>query len=328
MDFKSKFYQMFVLAPEGTTLKSGGNLDIALKKGLGGVIFFTKNIETVEQVKKLTKKVKQTAIIAPFIGIDEEGGRVERTENIFGGKKFLSARYQAQNGVECVISQTLQISNSIKSLGFNMNFAPVLDVDTNPQNPIIAERSYGRTPEEVEKFALCAMKIYMENRIIPVGKHFPGHGDANADSHLTLPILDLPLDKLEETHIRPFKTAVEQGIPAIMAAHLHCKAFDKNIIPASLSPSVLNYLRKKLNFEGLIISDDMEMGALKLFTPEDAVLRGIRAGINLFLFRDESDATISLLERVFEKVKNDATLCSNTEKSFELIQKIKQKFFA
>ncbi len=327
MDFKNKFYQMFVLAPEGTTLKLGGNLDIALKKGLGGVIFFTKNIEAVEQVKELTKKVKQNAIIAPFVGIDEEGGRVERTENIFGGKKFLSARYQAQNGVDCVISQTLQISNLIKSLGFNMNFAPVLDVDTNPQNPIIAERSYGRTPAEVEKFALCAMNIYLQNGIIPVGKHFPGHGDVNVDSHLTLPVLDLALDKLEKIHIRPFKTAVEQGIPAIMAAHLHCKAFDKDIIPTSLSSVALDYLRKNLGFGGLIVSDDMEMGALKLFTPEEAILRGISAGINLFLFRDERDATISLIERVFEKVKNDTLLCSNVEKSFELIQKVKQKFF-
>lgn len=331
MDFRNKFYQMFVLSPDALSLKEGGNLDNALKSGLGGVIFFTKNIASIEQTKNFTDKIKQNALIPPFIGIDEEGGRVERTENVFGGKKFLSARYQAQNGIECVAEQTKQIAELIKSMGFNMNFAPVLDVDTNPQNPIIGERSYGNTAEQVEKFALCAMKIYMENGVIPVGKHFPGHGDVNADSHLTLPVLELELKELENIHIRPFKTAINQGIPAIMAAHLHCKAFDKSdnadseVVPSSLSPEVLGYLRKKLGFTGLIISDDMEMGGVKMYDPQEAVLRGIRAGINLFLFRDEKDSTISLIENTLKVVENDVQLCKNVEKSFEIIQKLKQK---
>lgn len=328
MNFRNKFYQMFVLSPDSLELNEGGNLDNALKSGLGGVIFFTKNIDSIEQTKNFTAKIKQNALIPPFIGIDEEGGRVERTENIFGGKIFLSARYQAQNGIECVAEQTKQIAKLIKSMGFNMNFAPVLDVDTNPQNPIIGERSYGNTAEQVEKFALCAMKVYMENGIIPVGKHFPGHGEVNADSHLTLPILDLELKELENIHIRPFKTAINQGIPAIMAAHLHCKAFDKldnEVVPSSLSPEVLGYLRKKLGFTGLIISDDMEMGGVKMYDPQEAVLRGIRAGINLFLFRDEKESTISLIENTLKVVENDVQIRKNVEKSFEIIQQLKQK---
>jgi len=326
MDFKNKFYQMFVLSPDSSALNEDGNLYAALKEGLGGVIFFTKNIESIEQTKNFTDKIKQRAMFPPFIGIDEEGGRVERTENIFGGKKFLSARYQSQKGTKCVVEQTEQISKLIKSMGFNMNFAPVLDVDTNPDNPIIAERAYGKTPEEVEKFALCAMKTYLENGIVPVGKHFPGHGDVNADSHLTLPVLDLPVESLEKIHIRPFKTAIDDGIPAIMAAHLHCKAFDEEIMPTSLSPNVLGYLRNKLNFKGLIVSDDMEMGGVKIFAPHEAVLRGISAGINLFLFRDESDKTIGLIEKVYSTVKNDENLRKKVETSFEIITRIKKEF--
>lgn len=323
MNLKNKFYQMFVLSPNSLSLDEEGNLDNALKLGLGGVIFFTKNIKSIEQTKNFTDKIKQNAIIPPFICIDEEGGRVERTENIFGGKKFLSARYQAQGGIECVVSQTTQISCLLKSMGFNMNFAPVLDVDTNPKNPIIAERSYGKTPEEVEKFAICAMKTYIKNGIIPVGKHFPGHGAVNADSHLTLPVLDLPFNEVEKIHIRPFKKAIEAGLPGIMAAHLHCTAFDREKLPSSLSPSVLGYLRQNLGFKGLIISDDMEMGGVKCFPPREAVLRGIRAGINLFLFRDESDKTISLIENIYEEIRKDSLLRKYVETSYEIIHSLK-----
>ena len=326
MDLKNKFYQMFVLAPKALELEMGGNLYNSLQVGLGGVIFFTRNIDTIEQTKKFTDSIKKIALIPPFIGIDEEGGRVERTEKIFGGKKFLSARYQAQGGIDCVMSQTQQISELIKSMGFNMNFAPVLDVDTNPNNPIIAERAYGKTANEVEKFAVCAMKTYMENGIIPVGKHFPGHGDVDVDSHLSLPVLDLSLSELERVHIKPFKTAIENDIPAVMVAHIHCKAFDKEVIPSSLSTSVLGYLRKNLNFNGLIVSDDMQMGGLRGFTPQEALLYGIRAGINLFLFRDEADDTIKIIEDVFNIVKSDKLLINNVEKSFDFISTIKNRF--
>ena len=325
-DLREKVYQMFVLSPSGDALDADKNLIKALEKGLGGVIFFTKSIQSIEQTQKLTTDIKNTAKIPPFIGIDEEGGRVERTENIFGGKKFLSAKYQAQKGLKYVKEETQKIAELIKSLGFNMNFAPVLDVNTNPKSPIIAERAYSNTPEGVIKFGVCAMKTYLENGIIPVGKHFPGHGDVNADSHLTLPIFEKGIEELENVHIKPFKNAILAGIPAIMAAHIYCACFDKELIPASLSPNAIGYLRKNLKFNGLVVSDDMEMGGVKIFEPIDAVCRGINAGVNLFLFRDCSDKTIEIIENIIEFAQKDEILRKKIDESFEIISRTKSKF--
>ena len=326
MNLKNKLYQMFMIAPQTTELISGGNLELALKSGLGGVIFFTKNIISIEQVQTFTSKIKNCAIIPPFLGIDQEGGRVERTENIFNGKKFLSAQYQAQCGIECVIDQTKQIAKLIKSMGFNMNFAPVLDVNTNPKNPIIGERAYGNNANDVQKYALCAMETYLDNKIIPVGKHFPGHGNANIDSHLTLPTLNLNFEELENIHIKPFKSAIEKNIPAIMVAHLYCPCFSQEKIPSSLCPVVLNYLRNKLMFKGIIISDDMQMGALNDIEKVDAVIQGIKAGINLFLYRDSTDEIIDIIDSVYSRIQQDEKLKTLVDNSFQLTQEIKLRY--
>ncbi len=323
MDLRNKVYQMFMISPQSTDMMNEVNLKVALNNGLGGVIFFSKNILSMEQVEKFTSQIKDNAIIPPFIGIDQEGGRVERTENIFNGKKFLSAKFQAEKGIDVVLSQTKEIAKLIKSMGFNMNFAPVLDVNTNPKNPIIGERAYGVSVSEVEKYAICAMQTYLQNGIIPVGKHFPGHGDVNLDSHLTLPTLDLSFDDIEKIHVQPFKTAIEKGLPAIMVAHLYCPCFDNEKIPSSLSRNILDYLRNKLKFTGLIVSDDMQMGALQMINPVDAVIKGINAGVNLFLYRDSTDETINIIESVYEKTQSNDELKFNIEKSFDIIQKIK-----
>lgn len=320
MDFKRKIYRMFMLGPEKDFLIPGGNLEYALNSGLGGVIFFTKNISSVEQMCKFTDDIKKTSRQPLFLGIDQEGGRVERTENIFGKKKWLSARYQAQNGIQCVEQQTKEIAEFIKSLGLNMNFAPVLDVDTNPQNPIIAERSYGKTAEEVIRYAVCALKIYSRYGITPVGKHFPGHGDVNTDSHKELPILELTREEVEKIHLKPFKAAIEAKIPAIMIAHLFCPCFDREKIPSSLSKNVIQWvLRGQMGFEGLVVSDDMNMGAVGDYSPVAAVIEGIKAGINLFLFRGSDDETIKVIETVAEIASEQKELIEKVNESVNII---------
>ncbi len=323
MELRSKIYRMFVLGPSEDFLIKGGNLDRALNEGLGGVIFFTKNIKSESQMKKFTFDIKNSAKFPVFLSIDQEGGRVERTENIFGGKKWLSARYQAQKGLKCVQKQSAEISDCLKSLGLNMNFAPVLDVDTNPENPIIAERSYGNNSEDVIKYAITAMETYLEYGIVPVGKHFPGHGDVNVDSHLAMPTLELSLVQTEKNHIEPFKAAIKAGLPAIMVAHMHCTCFDEEKIPASLSKNVIKkYLRGHLGFGGLVVSDDMVMGGVSQFEPLEAVVRGVNAGINLFLYRNSDDETIDLIEALVKIAETDDELRENIENSFDKIQKL------
>lgn len=323
MDIKNKIYQMFILGLEGTRLKENKNLVEALENGLGGVIFFTQNIKTADQFKNLITDIKNEALIPPFLSIDQEGGRVERTENVFGGKKYLSAKFAAEKGEDFLKQQTEQISEDLKDFGINLNFAPILDVNTNPKNPIIGERAFSNKHDDVIKFGKIVVETYLENNIIPCAKHFPGHGDAVADSHLVLPEIDLALKELEKTHIKPFK---EVDVPMIMVAHLHCTAFDKEKMPSSLSKNVIGYLRKNIGFEGVIITDDMVMGGVIELEGTQACAKAIKAGVNILLYRNSFDETIKIIDNLARIVKTDGMLRQNIEISYEKIEKLKKNY--
>ena len=319
MDLRTKLYQMFILGLDG------GGYHQALKDGLGGIIFFTKDIQTPEQFKNLTADVKLEAEIPPFLSIDQEGGRVERTENLHNGKKYLSAKYAFEKGAEFLKHQTEEIAKELSSYGINLNFAPCVDVNTNPNNPIIGERAFSSDTDEVIEGEKIVSDVYRRNGIIPCVKHFPGHGDANADSHLTLPEINLDFQTLEKYHIKPFKAAIDNGIEMIMIAHLHIPYFEKDIIPASLSKNVINYLRNNLGYKSVIISDDMIMKGVADFGAVDACERGIRAGLNMFIYRNSNPETINIIDTIAKKAENDIELKNNIEKSYELIIKLKQE---
>lgn len=315
---REKIARMFIMGLSGTTLDKNPNLISMLKNGLGGVIFFTENIESGEQFKNLISDIKSTSKIPLLLSIDQEGGRVERTLNIHGGPKYLSAREAAKKGSNFVKTQTNQIAKELASFGLNMNFAPVLDVDTNPKNPIIAERSFSANPEIVAKYGRIAVNEYLKNNIIPVGKHFPGHGETAVDSHKDMPELTMSLDELERMHIAPFKELID--IPAIMVAHIHYTCFDNERIPASISKNVIkNYLRKELGFNGVIISDDMVMGGIKGFSPIEACKRAISAGINMFIYRSSDDLTVSLIDQLAYCVEKGEIDINDIETSIEKI---------
>lgn len=319
-DLRTKLYQMFILGLEG-----GGYTD-ALKGGLGGVIFFTKDILSAEQFKTLIAKINADALICPFLSIDQEGGRVERTENIHGGKKYLSAKFAFQKGDKYLSQQTKAIAQELKSYGINLNFAPCIDVNTNPKNPIIGERSFSDNPEDVIKASKIVSDIYKSSGIIPCVKHYPGHGDADKDSHKTLPEISLSLEKMEQVHIFPFKAAVNDGADMVMAAHLHCTCFEKEQVPVSLSKNALSYLRNTLNYDGVIISDDMEMEGVKGFGETEACIMGIKAGLNMFIYRFSDEKTINIIENVYNFAKKDEVLASCIETSYNKIIELKKKY--
>ncbi len=337
MDIRTKLYQMFILGTEG------GGYNDALKNGLGGIIFFTKDIQSPEQFRQLINDIKSASFITPFLSIDQEGGRVERTENIHNGKKYLSARFAYEKGDEFLQTQTKDIADELKSFGINLNFAPCIDVNTNPDNPIIGERAFSNNADEVIKCEKIVSQTYRENGIIPCVKHFPGHGDANADSHLTLPEINLSLDEMEKTHIKPFAYAA-RNIEMVMVAHLHCTCFEKDIIPTSLSKNAISYLRNNLGFKGVTISDDMIMaGATHVAMRNnlcqnlesdsksstlaiEACEMGIRAGLNMFIYRNSNPETIHIIETVAEKAQADTELKNNIEKSYEKIIALKENF--
>lgn len=316
MELKEKLYQMFILGTDGNGYRE------ALKKNLGGIIFFTRDIHSPEQFKELISDIKSISKTSPFLSIDQEGGRVERTENIHNGKKYLSAKYAYSKGKDFLRNQTEQIAKELKSYGINLNFAPCIDVNTNPDNPIIGERSFSSNPEDVIKCEKIVSEIYRKNKIIPCVKHFPGHGDADADSHLTLPKINLSLEEMEQTHIKPFK-ACAKNIEMVMVAHLHCTCFEKDVIPTSLSKNAISYLRNNLGFNGIAISDDMIMKGVSDFGPVEACEMGIRAGLNMFIYRDSKPETINIIESIALKAEHDEELKTNIEKSYNKISALK-----
>ena len=317
MDLREKLYQMFILGTEGDCYKQ------ALKNNLGGIIFFTKDILSKEQFKSFIKEIKLSAKTIPFLSIDQEGGRVERTENIHNGKKYLSAKYAFEKGEDFLKKQTQKIALELKEYGINLNFAPCIDVNTNPNNPIIGERSFSSIPDEVIKCEKIVSQTYRENGIIPCVKHFPGHGDANADSHLTLPEINLSLKEMEKTHIKPFK-ACAKTIEMVMVAHLHCSCFEKDIIPTSLSKNAISYLRNNLGFDGITISDDMIMKGVSKYGMQEACEMGIKAGLNMFIYRNSTSDIIQMIENIAQKALIDNELKENIEKSFDKIMKLKK----
>ena len=318
-ELRKQLYQMFILGLDG------GNCRQALKEGLGGVIFFTNDIQTSEQFKNLTAELKSTSLISPFLSIDQEGGRVERTQNIHNGKKYLSAKYAFEKGTEFLAKQTNEIAQELKSYDINLNFAPCIDTNTNPLNPIIGERAFSSNPEEVILGEKIVSGCYKNNGIIPCVKHFPGHGDAASDSHLTLPVIDLTQEEMEKTHIKPFASAVKNGADMIMAAHLHCTCFDKESVPASLSENAIGYLRNILKYNGVVITDDMVMKGVQDFGGAEACEMAIRAGVDMFIFRDANYDVLDMIDKLVKKAERDEILKRYVIESDKRIQKLKKE---
>lgn len=325
LTLKQKISQMFITGFKGNEPDCYFNKIVQL--GLGGVIFFTYNIESEKQFKTLISNISKHAIIPMFFSIDQEGGRVERTENIHGKKKYLSAKYAYEKGLKYLQNQTREIASELKNYGVNMNFAPVLDVNTNNENPIIGERAFSNNTEDVIKASQIVINEYKKNEIIAVGKHFPGHGAASKDSHKTLPVIDLPFDELENIHIKPFKNAIEIGIPAIMAAHVLYSALDNTNTPASVSEKIIDgILIKKLGFKGVIMTDDMEMNGIKNFTRLDACIKAINAGVNMFIFRDTTQDILDLIDDIEKAVISKTIDKEKIDISVEKIIKLKSLY--
>lgn len=306
-------YKKFILG-------TGAYLDKALAKGLGGVIFFTRDIHSKEQFQALINDIKQKAVYKLFLSIDQEGGRVERTENIHA--RYLSPRFAYERGEDFLRNQAKKIAQELKDYGINLNFAPCADVNTNPKNPIIGERAFSSITYDVVNAVKIVSETYRQNGIIPCLKHFPGHGDASMDSHLTLPIIDLPMSTMETVHIKPFKENLNSEM--IMAAHLHCTCFDKEPIPASLSKNVIGYLRNVLKYDGIIITDDMVMKGVQNFGSVQACKMAINAGVDMFIFRDADENAVNTIEQLIVDAKEDEVLMAKILESDLRIECLKK----
>lgn len=326
LTLKQKILQMFIVGFNGQNYIFNRNFTELLKQGLGGVIFFTHNISNEKQFRELISNLSKDAPVPMFFSIDQEGGRVERTEKIHNGKKYLSAKQAFEMGISYLQNQTKEIALELKSYGINMNFAPVLDVNTTEENPIIGERAFSNNVEEVTNASKVVIREYEKYGIISVGKHFPGHGAATADSHKTLPVINLPKDEIENIHIRPFKEAINIGLNAIMAAHVLYPQLDSEN-PASVSKKIINdILINDIGFDGLIITDDMEMNGIKGLSKIDACIKAINAGISMFIFRDTTKETLELITDIENAINKGLISEDKINATVNKIFNIKEKY--
>lgn len=260
-------------------------LRAALRRGeLGGLILFRRNARTpLEAAELIAESAASTRRDLPLlVAVDQEGGRVSRFDAPL--LQLPAMRVLGRIGDESLTTRAAHaLATQLAAIGFTMNMAPVLDVDTNPDNPIIGDRAFANDPEPVIRHAMAFSEGLLAGGLLSCGKHFPGHGDTDLDSHLALPRLGHRRERLERVELAPFRAA-RGRIPALMTAHVVIDALDPEL-PATLSPRIITgLLRDELGYDGLIISDDLEMKAVsEHWGIADAGVRAIAAGCDALL---------------------------------------------
>ena len=249
---------------------------------VGGLIYFARNIEGPDQVAAMTARLQALAPWPLFIAIDQEGGAVQRLRAPF--TVFPPMARVGVAGEEALAESVGRVlARELRTVGVNWNYAPVLDVDTNPQNPVIGTRAFGCTPELVARLGVALARGLEAEGVLSCAKHFPGHGDTREDSHHTLPVLPHALERLRRVELPPFAAYARAGLASVMTAHVLFPALDADR-PATLAPSILSLLRGELAFEGLIVSDDLEMKAVAAHHEVEAMVeQGLVAGVDVFL---------------------------------------------
>ena len=295
---------------------------------VGGVILFAKNIKDSTQLATITNSIKNLSNpkIPPIIAIDEEGGMVTRMPSDI--ESMPSAYSIAQTGNTDLCYQSGEIiGKQLNALGLSTGFSPVLDIWSNPDNMIISSRAYGTTPEDVSTYATQAMLGLKSQEVIPVGKHFPGHGDTLDDSHYSLPVITKTKSELESYEFIPFKTAIDNGIPAIMVGHLLCTDIDSTY-PASLSKTmVTGILKTELGFNGVVFTDDLTMDAIdNQYSVEDAGVMALNAGCDMLLVCHGYDNATNTINNIISAVENGTLSESRLNDAVYRILKLKSEY--
>ncbi len=273
-----------------------GDVERLVKLGVQNVILFSRNVGRPEELGELTRAIKSVTGGPVMISVDQEGGRVRRLRE--GFTPVPSMRDLGKTGDEKLAYRVGRLlARELRTVNIDIDFSPCLDVDTNPANPVIADRSLGVTPELVAKMGVAILKGLQENGVAACGKHFPGHGDTWQDSHKVLPQVPNDMERLRRVELPPFKAAIEAGVAGIMSAHVIFTPIDPDY-PATLTRAALDgILRDEFGFEGVLFSDDFEMNAIaEHFGFEDAIVRSVLAGCDVIPISH----TLALQERAIE----------------------------
>ncbi|MBC7074208.1 glycoside hydrolase family 3 protein, partial [Candidatus Parcubacteria bacterium] len=343
-ELKEKIGQMIMIGFRGTEIKKDSHIVKVIKDlKIGGVILFDfdvpsksfpRNILNPNQTKKLISDLQGFSKIPLFVAVDAEGGRVNRLKKEYGFLEIPSHQKLGQiDNLEFTKEKAQNLSQQLKELGFNMNFAPVLDLNLNPQNPIIGklERSFSSDPEKVFLHAKAFILAHIKNNIIPVAKHFPGHGSSRGDTHFEIEDIT---ETFQEKELMPYKKLEKENLlKVVMVGHLMNKNLDEKY-PASLSKVFIeNILRKEIGFEGIVISDDLGMKAIsKNFSLEEAILQAIQSGVNILLFSNNTETgydenlPYKVVDIILQAVKDGKIKKERILESYEKIIKLKKEF--
>jgi beta-N-acetylhexosaminidase len=309
---------------------------VAREFDLGGVTLFRRlgNIETPEQVAGLAFEGRALGAEWPaWIGIDQEGGRVARLKSPFTEWPPM-AMLGRSDDVTLAARFAKAMAAEMSAVGISLDYAPVLDIHTNPKNPVIGDRALGETPAMVAKLGRVIIDELQRGGVAACGKHFPGHGDTAADSHEELPIIEHPPDRLRAVEFVPFKTAIEANVAFIMTAHVRVTAIDDER-PATLSRKIIyELLREELGFGGVIVSDDLEMNAISHhYTPGEAAVAAVAAGCDALLMCGKGSAVdiglqVEVLEALIRAVESETLPARRVEDALARNRAAKERFHA
>lgn len=328
MTIDEKIGQMILVGIDGYALNENTK-SLIQKYKVGGVILFADNVQETNQLLQLLNSLKSENLqnkIPLFLSVDEEGGRVTRMPSEF--KKFPTNKAIGKINDE-MLSYNIggSIAYEIGSFGFNMNFAPVLDVNSNPNNPVIGNRSFGTNVDIVSRLGIQTMKGIQSQNIIPVVKHFPGHGDTSVDSHMGLPSVNNDLKRLKSFELEPFADAIKNNADAVMIAHILLPKIDKEN-PSSMSKMIItDILRTDLKFNGVIITDDMTMGAItKNYNISEAAIKSVKAGTDIVLVCHGYDNEIAVINALKNSVAKGDISEKRIDESVYRIIMLKEKY--
>lgn len=303
---------------------------LAREFGLGGVILFARNVREPEQVAELSREVScLVADLPAWVSVDQEGGRVARLKAPF--TEWPPMATLGRSGDVALAERFARaLAAELRAVGITLDYAPVLDIHTNPKNPVIGDRALAETAVDVARLGRAIIHGLQSEGVAACGKHFPGHGDTSTDSHLELPLVEQPPERLREVEFVPFRAAIDAGVATLMTAHVLVPALDEHR-PATLSRRVVTgVLREELHYDGVILSDDLEMKAVAAdyAVPAAAVL-AIEAGCDgVLICGGDCDTKAAALEALVHAVEEDRLGLSRVEDALRRQQRAKERFLA
>jgi beta-N-acetylhexosaminidase len=318
--------QLFMLGFDGTTVPPEW-AEVQTRYKPGGMILFARNLERPAQIVELTNSLQTRSPHFPLlIAIDQEGGRVSRLPEGFTIFPPCGT-VGACRSEELAYAAASVTAAELRAVGINMNMAPVLDVHSNPENPVIGDRAYGTEPQLVAELGLAAIRGLQGKGVIACGKHFPGHGDTSTDSHKELPVVKASAETLLERELPPFHYAIANGLAALMTAHVLYPALDAQR-PATLSPAILTgLLRDQWGFEGVLVTDDLEMRAIMDHHGiGEAAVQALLAGADMLLICRDRARAVAAMDAVQEAVEKGTITRDRLEASVNRIMRLKQTF--